>query len=137
MTTTSLRTVTVQRPPYRTVHRCQIAQPGDDLGFSLDVTVPLSDVDDSVASASVAIRPGGTSELQELDLTVSGSVLTVLLLGGVARRGYEVQASFTRISGQTEKYLIGLLVNPALACWSPVAVASYEFGTPITCTGVQ
>jgi hypothetical protein len=103
----------------------------------VDVTVPLSDVDDSIASASVAIRPGGTSELQELDLTVSGSVLTVLLLGGVARRGYEVQASFTRISGQTEKYLIGLLVNPALACWSPVAVASYEFGTPITCTGVQ
>jgi hypothetical protein len=98
MTISSLRTITIQQPPYRTLFEWPLTQPGDDLDYSLDMTVPLNDAADSIASASLAISPSGDGEMQALDLTVNGSVITAQLSGGVAGRNSDGGVTWTYLS---------------------------------------
>lgn len=135
MTTSALRTIIVRRPTYlpRPL-RWPTAQPGDDLDYSLDLTQPLCDVGDSIASVSLAVMPSGTGELQPIDLTVNGSVITAQLCGGVAGRDYIVQVKYIGMSGRKDGYLVRLAIDPALASWPPTVAPSAGFGTPITWT---
>lgn len=133
MTTSADRTIIVGRPFYRPLPlRWPTAQPGDDLDYSLDLTEPLCDVHDSIASASLTTQPSGTGELQASNLSVLGDVVTVWLSGGIPTRDYIIAFTIRGLSGRSWVELVDLNISPRLGEWPPPPAPDIGPGEPIT-----
>lgn len=138
MTVSALRTVVVGAPaniygvsPVQPSLRWPMAEPDEALDYSLDVSALLSDVGDTIASASLAVSPSGAGELAASDLTVAGGIITGWLSGGVAGRRYT--ARIEAVTGtRTFEWLVGLRIDPALATYPLAAAPSSGFGTVLT-----
>jgi hypothetical protein len=136
MTISALRTVAISpvapftaSPGYRWLW---VAEPADDLDYYADVTAMLQDVGDSAASATFAISPSGTGELQAVSFSVSGYLAQVWLTGGVPGRFYQSQLSIVTAAGRQFSFLIGLQMDTALAANPLPTPPSLGFGTPIS-----
>lgn len=144
MTVSALRTITVGAPasiygvcPVQPSLGWPMAQPDEVLDYSLDVSALLSDVDDTITSASLAVSPSGAGELTASALAVQGGVITVWLADGVAGRRYLIRVEAITAGGRTFEWLIGLSIDPALATWPPTAAPSPAFGTVLTSGGAS
>lgn len=111
-----------------------MAEPEDNLDYSVDATARFAEVNDSIATVSLSINPSGTGELQALDLAVQGSVITAQLTGGVAGRNYAIKVVATGISGRVFTWKVGLSINNEFASWPVPKPPVAGFGTPITWT---
>ncbi len=105
------------------------AQPDDLLDYALDATAPLADVADSIVSASLAIMPSGTGELQASALSVAGPLVTLWLGGGVAGRTYLVRLDVKTVGRRTFSWIVRLPVSADLAAIPPPPAAVPGFGT--------
>ncbi len=120
--------------PFAGTLRWSMAEPGDNLDYYLDVTRPLADVGDTIASASLSVSPSGTGELQAANLTVNGSVIGWWGSGGVAGRNYLVRIDAVTAGGRTFEWFVGLLVDPRSGRGRPCPPPSAGYGTAITWT---
>jgi hypothetical protein len=146
MTVSSLRTLVVADYQARHLYgravspiamRWPTKLPLENLDYSLDLWTrggPLSDVSDSIASATLSVAPSGEGELQPVDMAVQGAVVTAQLSGGVAGRCYEVQVVVTAVSGRVFQFLVNLPVSAATATYPPPTPPDTGFGVPITWT---
>ena len=106
------------------------AEPADDLDYYADATAPLAG--DTIISASLAIQPSGTGEMQPADLSVVGSVIGVWLAGGVPGRTYTAQIVARTEVGRTFVWLIGIVCDPLLASFPIPTAPSPGFGPAVT-----
>lgn len=140
MTPSAFRTIVIAAPP--TVYgvlpaiqpglRWPMTGPLQILDYSIDATAQLLDVSDTIVSATAAVQPSGSGELAPLALSVLGGLVTVWLGPGVAGRYYRVHLTATTNGEHTFEWMVGLMVDPALAANPLPAPSSPGFGTPIT-----
>lgn len=137
MTISALRTIAIasasihEAYPPSPMLRWPSAGPDEVLDYSVDVTAPLNEIGASLVSVSVAIAPSGSGELSARTLSVSGTVITVWLAGGVAGRRYRIKIAAITQSDEFE-WLIGLRIDPWNATFPTPEPPSTNFGTPIT-----
>ncbi len=117
--------------------RWPVAQPGDNLDYSLDLTGLLADSMDYVSSAAFSASPSGAGELQVGLVTVVNTVVTAWLSGGVPGRRYVGKFDVSTFAGRTFEVLTSLLVSPTLGTPPLPAPPSSGFGTAVTWTAVQ
>lgn len=105
------------------------------LDYSFDatnlITLPDGTVD-IIVSASIATMPSGLGELTPTSLTVTGTILTATLSGGVSGRVYVHKLIFTTNGGnRTYEVFIGQVCNPLLANIPIPPPPSGDFGPPV------
>ena len=88
--------------------------------YALDLSDIMADADDTIAAATLSIKPSGAGELQAIELSASDNVITAQLAGGVNGRFYTVRLSVTGASGNAWQYLIGLPIVAGMPCY-PIA----------------
>jgi len=93
------------------------AEPSDTLDYSLDLTAPLADVDDVIATVTLTVAPSGTGELSYSRLSVAGDVITWWGAGGVAGRRYLVSVTAATGYGRAFAYVVALNIDPTLATY--------------------
>jgi hypothetical protein len=143
MTVSAIRTIVVggaaapawsqyNVPAYPQVLRWPVAEPDEVLDYSLDVSSLLSDVGDTIASATLAVSPSGAGELVASALSVLGGVITGWLGGGVAGRRYVVRIQAVTNGARSFSRLVGLPIDPTLATCPLPAAPDLDFGPVIT-----
>lgn len=104
------------------------------LAYSWDVSSDLGSV--TVSSVSISAAPSGAGELTISNLSMTGSVVTAFISGGVAGRQYVVKIDVSYGGASVYSKLIGLTVAPILANWDTMPdPPSAGFGTPLVWTG--
>jgi hypothetical protein len=88
-------------------------------------------VPDTIIAVSLSIAPSGTGELQASSLSVTSTVVTMWLAGGVAGREYTVQLVITTAEGRSLTTLITLPMDPTLATYPAIDPPSDGFGTAL------
>ena len=106
------------------------AEPGDDLDYYADATAPLAG--DTITSASLAVQPSGTGEIQPADLSVTNSIVSVWLTGGVPGRTYTAKIVAQTEAGRTFVWLIGIVCDPLLVSFPISPPPSPGFGPAVT-----
>jgi hypothetical protein len=102
----------------------------DDVGSAAIGTSSVST--DAIGTFSVSIAPSGAGELVADNLSISGSVITLWLAGGVAGRDYVVKIDGTCQSGRVFSWCIGLAMDPLLARYPLAVPPSAGFGAPVS-----
>jgi hypothetical protein len=111
-----------------------VARPDDNLDYSIDATAPLVDAGDVLTSLSLAIAPSGAGELTCSAVTVTDSIITAQLAGGLTRQpGYDILVIGDGASGRVWQWMFRLTVGQVDAAW-PGEPPSYGYGTPVTWT---
>jgi len=110
------------------------AEPGDNLDYSLDLTAPLEDVGDVIATVTLTVSPSGTGELSYSRLSVAGDVITWWGAGGVAGRRYLVSVTAATGYGRAFSYVVALNINPTLAAYPLPPPPVPGPGAPISVT---
>ena len=108
-----------------------------DLSYTYD-TGPgyLNVLNDSPASASLAIMPSGAGELQAADLTFVGTVAATQFTGGVPGRTYTCSLLVTGVSGRIWQFfgfIAVQIISPGGYPPPPPPMPGY--GTAITWVG--
>jgi hypothetical protein len=137
VTVSLLRTIAIGEPataygvPVRLpLLRWPLAEPEDVLDYSIDVSLLLADVADTIVAAEAAVAPSGSGELAGSNLSVAGGVITLWLAGGVPGRDYVIQVSCVTAAQRGFGFRIALAVDNALAA-EPGPPPSPGFGAPL------
>ena len=86
----------------------------EGLDYSIDAAYKI-DAGDTITGISVSVKPSG--ELIPERVSLSGTLITTWLSGGIAGRSYIVQIVMNTAAGRTPGMEIAIPVNPALADW--------------------
>ena len=107
---------------------------GAVLDYSWDMAADLTTAGavDGVTSAQLSVMPSGIGEMTALNLSVSGTVLTVWFSGGVGGRSYTVSIQATTDAGRTFNYFVYLKCDPTGAAYPLPLPTSNGFSTPIS-----
>ncbi len=106
-----------------------LRQPDDDLDHSVDLTLWLAAVNDSLLSVAWSATGG----LLIANLWVTGGVVTAWLSGFIVGATHLVKCEFTTVGGRTIELVVRVRVSSLLAA-APVA-PSLSFGTPVIWNG--
>lgn len=75
-----------------------LAEPDDELDYTIDISAMLSNGDE-IQTASIAVAPSGSGEMQIEFGSISGAEITTVLAGGVPGRLYTVLIQATSVDG--------------------------------------
>jgi hypothetical protein len=103
-------------------------EPSTVLDWSLDVAVALADVADAIASVTWSLAPSGLAERTVVNLSVSGSVITAWLAGGVGGRTYANKIVLVGKSGRQWEWLVGQRIEAGPNAYPLPTASSLEFG---------
>jgi hypothetical protein len=110
-----------------------VAEPEDDLDYGLDIGAWLNDIQDAVSEVSVSAAPSGAGELVLSGLQLSGSLIGLMMAGGVAGRPYyTVRFEVATTGGRSKTWRIGLQIDSTAGPSPPPAPPSFGFGPAIT-----
>jgi hypothetical protein len=118
--------------------RWPMAEAGSNLDYSLNMALLLTDAEDTIASASFAISPSGTGEMQVTALSIDDTMITAQLAGGVPGRPYVTK--FDVVSAATPPRTFQILVaitidhNPATTVFPLPEPPSAGYGQAATAT---
>lgn len=110
--------------------RWPVAEPDDNLDYSLSIALELADVADTVVSFSVSISPDDGA-LVAGNLAVEGSLLTVWLAGGIPGRDYRIKIEVGTLATRAYEWLVQLLIDPTLGTYPPPAYPAPGFSPPV------
>ena len=111
-----------------------VAEPDDNLDYSLDLASVLSEQSDTAVTISVSASPSGAGELLITQLYADGDLVVVWLQGGVASRVYKVRVDVTTINGREYSLIAKLAVSDDTAVPPVPLPPSPGFGAAITWT---
>jgi hypothetical protein len=114
--------------------RWPLAGPGANRDYTLDLTAPLADMVDTLATVSVSVAPSGAGELRIVSLSATSTLIGLRLAGGVPGRNYTVVVDAVTEGGEELEYAIGLMINPLLGVWPLSPPPSFGFGPVATCS---
>lgn len=143
MTISAYRSITIY-PAFAAVGACimpqqlcwPMAEPGESLDYTLNMTPALEDVADSIASATIATAPSGAGEMSVAALVRDDSVLTATLASGMPGRTYQARFHIVTTAGRIFAPTISILVNPASGAWPLPPALSPDFGLAVTAVSV-
>jgi hypothetical protein len=117
--------------------RWEMNGPDANLDYSLDLARALQAEGDAIEAVTVSVAPNGSGELSASNLTVTGSLITVFLGGGIAGRVYRIKVVVTTTSSpaRSPEYLVYLPIDPRFAIGPIPPPQNIGFGTPLTFTG--
>lgn len=119
-------------PGWQQAYVWPVAQPDDDLDYSIDIAAVLEEINDTIASASVASAPSGTGELTIVSVAINGDVITSWLSGGVAGRTYCIDISVTTTGGRVFVFCVHLPISAILAT-NPIPLPPNPgYSSPVT-----
>ena len=82
--------------------RWPLAGPGANRDYTLDLTAPLADMVDTLATVSVSVAPSGAGELRIVSLSATSTLIGLRLAGGVPGRNYTVVVDAVTEGGEVE-----------------------------------
>jgi hypothetical protein len=85
-----------------------IAEPPDNLPYSLDVSAAINDAADTIGRATASVAPSGTGEIAVSAVYVSGKIVTVTMSGGVPGRLYFVNIVVYTATGRSFSFYVEL-----------------------------
>jgi hypothetical protein len=90
----------------------------ETLDYSLDCSALMADAGDTITAVGMSFAPWGAGEVAVLGGSITGSVVTFWLTGGIAGRNYTVWCDIQGTSDNFER-LFRLTFNPTLSAFPP------------------
>jgi hypothetical protein len=103
---------------------------GEVLDCSIDWSVLLADVGETVASALLDYAPNGSDELTVSAFTTTGTISTVWVAPLIPGRAYIVRTAIATRGGRIFEQMVHLYIDAALAVYPPVDPLNPAFSTP-------
>ncbi|MDR3534930.1 MAG: hypothetical protein P4L71_00395 [Acetobacteraceae bacterium] len=86
---------------------------------------------EEIISVALDLFPSGAGERSAVDMSVSGTTITVQLSGGMGRRTYQNRFTATGVTGRVWQWVVlQHVLDPAFSPYAPPP--SETFGTPLT-----
>lgn len=119
-------------PPWQMRLRWPVAEPPDNLPYSLDIGAALTDASDTISRATASVAPSGAGELAIASVGFTGSIITATMAGGMPGRLYFVNVIAYTAAGRVLSFFVELPLSMDQSTSTPLPPPSPGFGPVVS-----